>query len=139
MFDALGARPSLEKAVAADPAFSLAHVALAQAWSLLGYDGRARDSARRAYETSGRLPRQDRLWVEGRHHEAARRWDEAVKIYRVLCGFFPDNLEWLRKLPSPAGDDPRVDIGSGRFGGLARLPAYGDLRPEGGGEGGRAG
>ena len=133
MFDALGARPSLEKAVAADPAFSLAHVALAQAWSLLGYDGRARDSARRAYETSGRLPRQDRLWVEGRHHEAARRWDEAVKIYRVLCGFFPDNLEYglrlagaqtaggeardalvtlegLRKLPSPAGDDPRVDI-----------------------------
>jgi eukaryotic-like serine/threonine-protein kinase len=133
VFDAVGARVSLEKSVAADPAFPLAHAALARAWTMMGYDLLARDSASKAYEASGRLSRQDRLWIEGGYHEAAKKWDRAIQVYRVLWGFFPDNLEYglrlaaaqlaggaardalltvksLRNPSAPADDDPRIDL-----------------------------
>ena len=52
VFDALGARDLLEKAVVADPEYSLAHSALAAAWSSLGYDEKAKAEAKRAFELS---------------------------------------------------------------------------------------
>lgn len=133
LFDALAARDALAQAVQADPAFPLAHSALAQAWSVLGYDGRAREEARRAFDLSGRLPREERLFVTGRHHEAAQEWQQAIETYRALRAFFPDNLDYglrlaaaqtaagqgtealltldsLRDLPPPASQDPRIDL-----------------------------
>jgi tetratricopeptide (TPR) repeat protein len=132
-FDALGARDLLQKAVAADLDFALGHAALASALSTLGYDAQAKEEAKRAFELSGQLPREDRLTVEGRYHETVREWDKAIEVYHTLFGFFPDNLEYglrlssvqtssgkakdalvtvdaLRKLPFPAGDDPRIDL-----------------------------
>jgi eukaryotic-like serine/threonine-protein kinase len=142
VFDAIGARDLLEKAVAADPGYSAAHAALAGAWSALGYDGKAREEARRAFDLSGNLLREDRLAVEGRYRETVRDWDKAVEIYRTLRGFFPDNLEYglrlaasqlsagnrkeslataesLRTHPASASEDPRID--------LARAQAAGSL------------
>src|SRR5262249_2645347 len=78
------------------------------------------------------LPRADRLLVEARWHEAAHEWKQAVDVWRSLFAFFPDQLEYglglahaqtkggdakaaldtlasLRRLPSPAGDDARID------------------------------
>ncbi|HEX5855442.1 MAG TPA: tetratricopeptide repeat protein, partial [Thermoanaerobaculia bacterium] len=142
VFDAIGARDLLEKAVAADPGYPLAHAALAGAWSALGYDGKARDEARKAFDLSGNLSRADRLAVEGRYRETVHEWDKAVEIYRTLWGFFPDNLEYglrlaasqlsagnrkeslataesLGRLSAPASEDPRID--------LARAQAAGSL------------
>ena len=133
VFDALGARDLLEKAAAADPDYPLAHTALAGAWSALGYDGKARGEARKAFDLSGRLSREDRLAVEGRYRETIHEWDKAVEIYGTLRGFFPDNLEYglrlaaaqlsagnrkesfataesLGSLPTAADDDPRIDL-----------------------------
>src|SRR4029450_9648704 len=62
--DAVAARVSLERAVTADPEYPLAHSALAEAWASLGYDTRAADEARRAFDLSGQLSRQERLLVE---------------------------------------------------------------------------
>ena len=45
--DALTARDRLQQAIAADPKFALAHSALADAWSRLGYDHKAQEEARR--------------------------------------------------------------------------------------------
>ncbi len=70
LYDAQAARRSLEQAVNADPKLPLAHSALALAWSALGYDERAQQSAKRAYELSASLAREDRMWVEGRYHDA---------------------------------------------------------------------
>src|SRR6185295_3805998 len=50
VFEAREARELLEKAVAADPSHAPAHSALAAAWSALGYDTRARDEARQAFD-----------------------------------------------------------------------------------------
>ncbi|MFZ0228320.1 MAG: protein kinase, partial [Mycobacterium sp.] len=128
--DAMAARDLLQKAVEADPNLALAHSALAAAWALLGYDEKARLSAKSAYDLSGALSREDRLLIEARYREMSKEWDNAAGNYRTLFGFFPDNLEYglllagaqtqggkgkealvtvesLRKLPAPSGNDAR--------------------------------
>jgi len=130
--DAIAARDLLQRTVAADPNHALAHSALAAAWTLLGYDEKARLSAKSAYELSASLSREDRLLTEARYRETSKEWDNAAESYRTLFGFFPDNLEYglllaraqtrggkgkealatvesLRRLPT-AGDDARIDL-----------------------------
>jgi tetratricopeptide (TPR) repeat protein len=132
-FDAQGARHSLEQAVTADPEFALAHSALANAWSRLGYDTNAAREANRAFDLSSGLSREDHLAVEANVREMNREWVKAADIYKALCSFFPDSLDYglrlanvqtlggngkdafstvetLRRLPAPAGDDPRIDL-----------------------------
>jgi serine/threonine protein kinase/tetratricopeptide (TPR) repeat protein len=133
VFDGIAARDLLQKAVEIDPNHALAHSALAAAWTLLGYDEKARLSAKSAYELSASLSREDRLLVEARYREASKEWDNAAESYRTLFGFFSDNLEYglflaraqtrggkgkealttvesLRRLPPPAGNDARIDL-----------------------------
>jgi len=133
VLDFLGARPLLEKAVAADPNHAPAHSALSRVWSALGYDAKARDEAKKAFDLSVKLSREERLAVEGLYRETTREWSKAVEIYRTLWDFFPDNADYglllaqaqilagkasdalktvdaLRKLPPPARDDPRIDL-----------------------------
>ena len=132
-FDALHARASLQSAVAADPQFSLAHAALARAWKSLGYDQKAAEEAKKGFDLSAGLQREQRLLVEGQYREMGNEWGKAVEIYRSLFDFFPDNLEYgiqlaraqiragngkeamdmvasLRRLPSPLGTDSRIDL-----------------------------
>lgn len=131
--DAMAARDLLQKAVEADPTHALAHSALSASWGLLGYDEKARLSAKSAYDLSGSLSREDRLLIEARYREASKEWNNAADDYRTLFGFFPDNLEYglllaraqtragrakdalisiesLRKLPPPLGSDPRIEL-----------------------------
>ena len=127
------ARDALTKAVAADPRNAQIRVAMAETWSSLGYDRRAQEQAARAVELAKGLSREDRLLVEGRYHEMAQHWTEAIDRYRTLFGFFPDNVDYgislaetltragrpaealatvalLRSLPAPASDDVRIDL-----------------------------
>ena len=133
LFEALAARELFERAVAAEPNFSLAHSALGSAWSALGYDNNAQLEAKKAFELSTNLPREQRLWVEGRYRESTYDWPKAVDVDKTLRDFFPDNLDYglqsavaqtaasqgkdalatiadLRKLPAPVRDDPRIDL-----------------------------
>jgi eukaryotic-like serine/threonine-protein kinase len=97
-FDALGARPLLERAIQADPQFPLAHSALASAWSVLGYDNRAREAAARAFELAADLPRVERLQVEGTFREMSSDWKEAIAIWQALSTLFPDDVEHTLRL-----------------------------------------
>jgi tetratricopeptide (TPR) repeat protein len=129
----LHGRDLLRKAVAADPDNPLVHSALGAAWSTLGYDEPARSEARRAFELSTRLRREDRRLIEARFHEAAQEWEPAIAIYRELADYFPDNLEYglrlataqttagapaeamttlenLRRLSDAGRTDPRLDL-----------------------------
>jgi serine/threonine protein kinase/tetratricopeptide (TPR) repeat protein/TolB-like protein len=131
--DALGARDLLQKAVTADPNHALAHSALAASLSALGYDEKARQAAKNAFDLSSGLSREDRLLAEARYREMSKEWDNAAGIYQTLFGFFPDNLEYglqlarvqsragkgkdalktidsLRRLPLPLGTDARIDL-----------------------------
>lgn len=132
-YDALAARDLLEKAIAADPNHALSHAAIAQAWSQLGYDKKAEEEAKKAFDLSANLTREQHLSVEGRYRETAHDFPAAIEIYRTLGTFFPDNLDYAlrlaslqskaghpkdsletiaqtRTLPKPISDDPRIDL-----------------------------
>ncbi|MFO0580234.1 MAG: protein kinase [Polyangia bacterium] len=132
-FDPVGARRLLEQVVAADPDYSLGHLAFAEVWTALGHDEKARLETQRAFALSANLPREARYLIEARHHEAAKEWPQALAAYRMLLGFFPDSLDYglylanaqllagqpeaalatatkLRRLPAPASQDPRLDL-----------------------------
>jgi eukaryotic-like serine/threonine-protein kinase len=132
-FDNVGARDLLQKAVIADPNSAMVHSALAEAYTSLGYDEKARQSGRNASDLSKPLSREDRLVIEGRYHATNKEWDHAVESYRTLFGYFPDNAEYgilmaesqisagrgkdaldtIERLRNPASatrDDPRIDL-----------------------------
>ena len=133
LFDPLGARDLLSRAVAAEPGNALCHSALAAAWSALGYDGKAREEAKTAFDLADDLPREERLVIEGRYRETTQDWGRAVQTYWTLWSMFPDSLDYglrlaaaqtaagqaedalattaaLRTLPAPSRDDPRIDL-----------------------------
>src|SRR5580698_9851196 len=136
VFDALNARDLLQRAIAADPKYSLAHSALAEAWSRLGYDKKAQEEARQGYELAANLSREQKLVVEGRYREIDHEYEKAIEVYRTLFTLFPDNVDYglelawlqvrgskghdalatvdsLRKLAPPASEDPRIDLEEG--------------------------
>jgi tetratricopeptide (TPR) repeat protein len=131
-FDYFAARDLLNKAIAADSDFPLSHAALSDVWWHTGYDAKARVEARRALELSNHLSQEQRLLVEGQYQRTVEEWPKAVETYRSLFRLFPDNLDYgllfasaqmhlsaadslqtlavLRHLPSPLGDDARIDM-----------------------------
>lgn len=132
-YDAVGARDVLLRTVGIDPAYAVAHAALSEAWLALGYDGRARESASRAFELAQGLPREKYLEIEGHYYETAGERQAAVKTYKLLWNYHPDNVDHGLKLaeaqtmagqglaalatvaamgavPAPASRDPRIDL-----------------------------
>jgi tetratricopeptide (TPR) repeat protein/tRNA A-37 threonylcarbamoyl transferase component Bud32/TolB-like protein len=133
LFEPEAGRKLLAQAVAADPRNALAHAGLASALSTLGYDSRARDEAKAAFDLSANLPPEDRLLIEARYRETTQDWRRAVQIYWDLWSMFPDDLDHglrlaaaqtaagqteealattdaLRTLPPPSNEDPRIDL-----------------------------
>ena len=132
-FDFLGARDLLQRAIAADQSYPLAHSALASVWSQLGYDENANEEVKKAFEMSAGLPRKDKLSVEAAYRKQNHDWEKALDLYHSLWTFFPDELDYglelvdaqisagkgvegfatIETLRSPAArfrDDPRIDM-----------------------------
>lgn len=82
--DARAAAGRLEAAVAADPAFPGAWLALARACELLGATRRAEEAALAAVARSGGRPEAERLAAEAVHLRLAQRRPEAVARLRRL-------------------------------------------------------
>jgi eukaryotic-like serine/threonine-protein kinase len=133
VFDALEARDLLQQAVAADPKYPLSHSALAEAWSRLGFQKKAQQEAQQGYELDADLSREERLVVEGHYRQISHDYEKAIEVYRALFTLFPDDVDYglrlaaiqnrggkahdalvtieaLRKLASPASEDPRIDL-----------------------------
>jgi DNA-binding winged helix-turn-helix (wHTH) protein/tetratricopeptide (TPR) repeat protein len=133
LYDALGARPLFERAIAVQPEFPLAHYALSQAFASLGYDQRAAEEAQEAAKLSTSLPREQQLAITAGLAESRKDWPAAERAYRSLFDVFPDNLEYgldlvrvqiaagraqealrvtplLRRAGSGVDPDPRIDL-----------------------------
>jgi eukaryotic-like serine/threonine-protein kinase len=133
VFDALSAKDLLQKAVTLDPDHAPTYSALAEAWSSLGYESRAKVQAQRALQLSSQSSREERLLIEARAHELSAEEGLAAESYRALWEFFPDNLDYglavirtqiaqghamdsqgtvaqLRKLSVSAADAARIDL-----------------------------
>lgn len=129
--DPMAASRLLQQTIESDSKYPLAHSALAQVWSAVGYELEARDEAGKALELASGLPRQQYLEIEGTYREAAKDWTRAVQIYQTLSMFAPDNLDYGLRLAKmqingghgkealatlmalskshAASDDPRID------------------------------
>ena len=133
LLDAVQAQTLFARAAALEPGNPMIQTALSSAWTALGYDGRAKDAAQKAFDASSALTREDRLNVEGHLYEVQHDWPKAVDVYRTLWGFFSDNIEYglrlsaaqssagrnqealatvaaLRRAPAPQNADPRIDL-----------------------------
>jgi DNA-binding winged helix-turn-helix (wHTH) protein/tetratricopeptide (TPR) repeat protein len=131
--DFVVAKDRLLAAVEADPFNALGYSALSSAWSSLGYEAKATEAAKRAFDLSPPLDRLDRLAIEGRYRLASHDWARAAEIYSAIWNLVPDSIEdagalleayWpagrideakrvivrLRALPAPLRDDPRIDL-----------------------------
>ncbi|HET9227117.1 MAG TPA: tetratricopeptide repeat protein, partial [Thermoanaerobaculia bacterium] len=123
----------LERAAAMDPDSPFVQDALAGVMFRLGFDKKAAEASRKAVAHAGGLPREIRLGIEARSRVIEGEQEEAARIAAELRRAFPDDLEYgldlaeaqrtagrteqalatleaLRRLPPPAGDDPRLDI-----------------------------
>ena len=132
-FEVLAARDLLIKAVATDPEHALSHAALSECWATLGYDLKAQAEAKKAFDLSSKLPREQQLSVEARYRVVTHDWARAIQVYQMLWEFFPDNIDYglalaktqwsggtgkdaiatvdaLKRMPAPASADPRVDL-----------------------------
>ncbi|HEV7485354.1 MAG TPA: tetratricopeptide repeat protein [Thermoanaerobaculia bacterium] len=132
-FDALGARPLFEQAIAREPAYPMTHSALAESLWNLGYESLASQSAEKALDLSSALGREERLSIEARSDVMHKQWDKAIEIYRSLFTFYPDELSYgirlgltqnaagkgkdaletvkrMRQLPPPLRDDVGIDL-----------------------------
>lgn len=132
-YDPPGALPLLRQAAAADPSSAVIHAALSRAWANLGYDARASEEAHKAVDLSRPLSQEDQLAAQARFFQVSKAWDKASQTYRALWTFFPDDVDYglqlaecqlmggynkdaaatlatLRRLPLPAGEDPRIDL-----------------------------
>lgn len=94
LFDALSAVESLKKAAALDSNYAPTYSALSQAWSMLGFENRAKDEAQRALSLSSGLPREEHLLIEARAYELSAQTAQASEAYRTLWKFFPDNVDY---------------------------------------------
>jgi len=99
-FDTVGARDLFKRAVEADPQNPLAHSAYGNSLLTLGYEELGRAEAKKAYDLSAALPREERLLVTGRYYAATNNWPQAVSTYKTLWDLFSDNASYGVKLAS---------------------------------------
>jgi tetratricopeptide (TPR) repeat protein len=107
--DSLGALPALERAVAADPAFTAAWVRLAGCYQALGYAEKAQAAAARAAATPGAAA--GRLGYESRaQRELSQGNPEAAEaVLRQLVGRYPNDLEARLELAEACGRQGKLD------------------------------
>lgn len=128
----------LTQAVTDDPNFALAHSVLSTSWRVLGYDDKSESAAKKSFDLSSRLGREDQLLVQGAYYTAMGDVPKSIEKFQALWNFFPDDIAYglrvthqlilggrlddarrvidqLRALPPPADSDPRVDVVEARW------------------------
>lgn len=97
-WDTAGAQQFFTQALQAGGNYAPIHAGLSRAWSLMGFDQRARDEARLAVETSTGLPREQELQIEARYAEVSADWPKAIETWRALWRFYPEQLDYAERL-----------------------------------------
>jgi len=113
----LEAQKKLLAATNEDAQFAEAFSRLAQAYSALGYDNEAEQSARHAVELSQSLPLAQRYFIEASQARIAKDNQKAIAAYQNLEKSFPDNLDVLSALGGlyeDAGDFDKARVYYGK-------------------------
>ena len=103
----LEAQKHFEAATKEDSNFALAFARLAQAYSRLGYDSEAEQSAKKAVGLSQNLPEAEKYLISAIESQVTKNYPEAIKAYENLARVSPDNSDVkaaLAKLYGDSGD-----------------------------------
>jgi len=105
--DNMGAAATLRQVTALDPDFVLARSELAQALDRAGFSAEARDTARFAFDSAGRLPEQQRMAVEAQHRALSGEQERAAGLWGTLFDLFPGDVRLGVRLASVQTGDAR--------------------------------
>jgi len=105
----LEAQKQLEAATKEDPQFAVAYSRLGEAYSALGHDAEAEQSARRAVDLSQNLPVAQRYFIEASLARVSKDNPKAIAAYENLAKSFPDNLDVQFALGSLYEDAGELD------------------------------
>lgn len=97
-FDGAAARDLLTQLTGLEPRFALGHAKLADAWSLLGFDVRAREAIDVAVGNLAGLPRPLQMQVNAQYFRITGDVRAAANTMAALVAYFPDNLEFVLQL-----------------------------------------
>ena len=97
-YELIEAQKLLEKAVQADPEYSLGHLALGDVLWSRGNRTRAQEQFEQAYQRSEYLPREEQLFVEARYYESMADWAPAIERFQALVEFYPDEADYCISL-----------------------------------------
>jgi len=137
-YDGARARDEFLEAVAQAPDYAPAYVYLAQAWSALGYQAKARAAAEQAAAHAADLPAPMRLRIEAQGQAARFDWPGAAQTLHRLIALKPGDpdvrlqmidallsagkpgdaaaaLAALRSLPAHGQSDPRLELAAARI------------------------
>ncbi len=78
------AQKQFQSATKEDPAFALAFAKLAQAYSALGYDSEAEQSAKKAVGLSQDLPDAEKYLISAIELQVMKNYPDAIKAYENL-------------------------------------------------------
>jgi serine/threonine protein kinase/tetratricopeptide (TPR) repeat protein len=84
----------LQSSVDADPKFAKARVALAGAWSDLGFESKAQEEAKKALDLAENMSPEGKGLVAGRYYEAMHDWPKAMEQYSSLWTLSGDSPEY---------------------------------------------
>lgn len=88
------ARQRLQAAIIQDPNFLPARLALTRVLIGLGRDREATGVARAGLARASRAPREMRLALEARLHEADKRWPDTISAYEELHRLYPEDVDY---------------------------------------------
>jgi tetratricopeptide (TPR) repeat protein/TolB-like protein len=131
--DAPAALPILLRGATLDAGSPRIQAALTEAWSDLGYEKNAIETAKRTVQLASGLSPEERTVLEGRYSELMRNWSGAINSFHSLWTIYHDNLDYgihlalaqssagkideafttvseMRRLSSPLAEDPRIDL-----------------------------
>ncbi len=105
--DNIGAAAELRQVTALAPDFVLARSELAQALDHAGFSAEARDTARFAFESAGRLPEPQRMAVEAQYRALSGEQERAAGLWGTLFDLFPGDVRLGTRLASVQTGDAR--------------------------------
>ncbi|CAN5609751.1 hypothetical protein BH10ACI4_BH10ACI4_28490 [soil metagenome] len=96
-YDGKAATSLLLQAINLEPDFPLAHLALSDAYTMLGERAKASAEATKALALSKKLPREQQLNIQAQAERANHKFEQAAATYKLLYSFYPDNFDYGRE------------------------------------------
>jgi serine/threonine protein kinase/tetratricopeptide (TPR) repeat protein len=111
----------LQDSISADSNFVRARVALAGAWSELGFESKSQEEAKKALDLSSNMSAEGKALVAGRYYEAMHDWPKAMEQYSSLWTLYRDSPEYGLLLAQSQTSGGKADSALTTFGQVRKL------------------